>query len=1128
MELTLDLDIIGTIQIEMLAANDTNDCEEDIFEDIQEPGKTLYAGFTHTPAGCAPITVYATNTSSLGLNGQKDSYWWYINDEQIPLESKSANQNFSSINKMNYESGHYFNFTPILKFNNSGLYKLKLVAIDEVGCKDSFVREIFIPGPDIDVNLKQNGICLPVEIELNVLNYKTGQKGYWTMGNGDTVFTNSPFTTYNYLNRPLGGMLPVKYELIDSNGCKTWEEFEVKINGPAITIVSKDAFTCEKSDIELIGHISNKTEGDTYTYDWDLGDGNSSDNIQLKHEYRQPGIYQINLKVTDNFGCFAISSKSITFNPGMLSARIYSDTIGSICPPLVVSFFSQSDNKQGIPIVSYHWDFGDNTFSTHANPRKTYTIPGKYTVTLSVTDQLGCKDVQVLPELILIEGPVGEYKFSPDKGCEPLTVSFSAKSDDHTNTYIWDLGDGNLSEKESHLHTYTYSSTFTPLLILSDTNGCSYTLPPIGDINVYPRPDADFAASGFCLNAPTVFESYSKVSGGFISSTKWYFENDSASIQNSTYSFKSTGLKNVSFIAVTDKGCITTVEKPIRIYGFEPKIIPESNKVCLGEKIKLRNASNSDTLITYLRWKLSDNQIKEGAVIEMEPDAKGWYGVDLYLRDALGCDTSMYFEDIVLVGDTVATIPNDMLHVSVRNNTSMQIKYTKSQEVDFESYMIYNLEKEGSYRLIKEIFNINDTLTATGGINTLHNVYCYTVVQKNICGYVADPEEGKLHCSVELSGQPDTNVSKLYWNPYQGWEEVEKYVIYRENTKSPGNFDSIGMVPGNTFTFHDSSIICYTDHFYRVRAYEKDGYKELSWSDTCRVRPIYFNIVPPPHILVASIPDNQNVEVEWVSLSQTRAPIVQFVVERSTNGDKYLVNEIVPAEEAVYFFDNKKLDVQSHNYYYRVKAIDECKDESVYSDIAKTVLLKSDFNDDYKPVLNWTKYKEWEEGVSHYIIEQKMPDGKFIPVGQSKGPDDTVFIHQNVNSNCTPEYVYRVIAIRNNAHTGSRFKYEYMQSISNHTIVPVISTLYAPTAFTPNGDGLNDEFETKGIYIKEYNLKIFNRWGEKLFESDDCFATWDGTFKGELVPNDVYLYIVEAIGADGVRHVIKNDLTVLR
>jgi len=70
------------------------------------------------------------------------------------------------------------------------------------------------------------------------------------------------------------------------------------------------------------------------------------------------------------------------------------------------------------------------------------------------------------------------------------------------------------------------------------------------------------------------------------------------------------------------------------------------------------------------------------------------------------------------------------------------------------------------------------------------------------------------------------------------------------------------------------------------------------------------------------------------------------------------------------------------------------------------------------------------------------------------------------------------------------------------------ATLYLPRAFTPNNDGLNDYFRAKGIGIVEFHMAIFNRWGEKLFESDDIDQGWDGIYNGRMSPNDAYTYLV--------------------
>ncbi len=69
--------------------------------------------------------------------------------------------------------------------------------------------------------------------------------------------------------------------------------------------------------------------------------------------------------------------------------------------------------------------------------------------------------------------------------------------------------------------------------------------------------------------------------------------------------------------------------------------------------------------------------------------------------------------------------------------------------------------------------------------------------------------------------------------------------------------------------------------------------------------------------------------------------------------------------------------------------------------------------------------------------------------------------------------------------------------------------LYFPNAFTPNRDGLNERFAPVGNLVETYQLRIFNRWGELIFESNDIALGWDGTYKGNTVPDGVYVYVIE-------------------
>lgn len=85
-----------------------------------------------------------------------------------------------------------------------------------------------------------------------------------------------------------------------------------------------------------------------------------------------------------------------------------------------------------------------------------------------------------------------------------------------------------------------------------------------------------------------------------------------------------------------------------------------------------------------------------------------------------------------------------------------------------------------------------------------------------------------------------------------------------------------------------------------------------------------------------------------------------------------------------------------------------------------------------------------------------------------------------------------------------------------YTLINGPVLLYIPNAFTPNNDGINDVFRVTGSSIERFEIVIFNRWGEKVFESDDLNRVWDGSHVGGsyYVPNDIYQYLVKVKGFD--------------
>lgn len=88
--------------------------------------------------------------------------------------------------------------------------------------------------------------------------------------------------------------------------------------------------------------------------------------------------------------------------------------------------------------------------------------------------------------------------------------------------------------------------------------------------------------------------------------------------------------------------------------------------------------------------------------------------------------------------------------------------------------------------------------------------------------------------------------------------------------------------------------------------------------------------------------------------------------------------------------------------------------------------------------------------------------------------------------------------------------------------------VYPPNAFTPNGDGENDTFVVKGTGINSYNIKIFSRWGELIFESDDINDSWDGTYNGSPVSTGTYAYKIVYQSMINIDYAIQGSVTVIR
>ena len=116
----------------------------------------------------------------------------------------------------------------------------------------------------------------------------------------------------------------------------------------------------------------------------------------------------------------------------------------------------------------------------------------------------------------------------------------------------------------------------------------------------------------------------------------------------------------------------------------------------------------------------------------------------------------------------------------------------------------------------------------------------------------------------------------------------------------------------------------------------------------------------------------------------------------------------------------------------------------------------------------------WKNGVNRYVVEKFNEQGQLLFTVNAGTATTYVDNTQDLSNQIA---VYRITAVANQAGIVS--------SVSNTFTIIKEPNLFYPTAFTPNGDGLNDIFNVFGQFIITFEMRIFNRWGEMMYVTDD-------------------------------------------
>ncbi len=198
---------------------------------------------------------------------------------------------------------------------------------------------------------------------------------------------------------------------------------------------------------------------------------------------------------------------------------------------------------------------------------------------------------------------------------------------------------------------------------------------------------------------------------------------------------------------------------------------------------------------------------------------------------------------------------------------------------------------------------------------------------------------------------------------------------------------------------------------------------------------------------------------------------------------------------------------------YSVAGIDSCGKFSAIGRLAKPILLQGQIIGNNEGAnLQFSPYRQWQSNNITYKL-QKLINNSWQVINSTNaniGYIDEQFLNLNQLESC-----YRVYAFDNNN--------PFLITYSNEICIPYLPTIFIPNSFSPNDDGVNDVLDITGFGISNYQIVVYNRWGELVFWGDDK-QSWNG----QQAADGVYLIRVEYTTNSGLHLRHRGTVTLLK
>ncbi len=1063
-------------------------------------------------------------------------------------------------------------FTLKLPFQNPGIPRVKqakfdfqLIATTSAGCSDTLRLNqlVEIHEPDVYISVDSSEGCAPITVTFDDSTSSKEPVTNWVWDFRRSPFPNDTahgpgpktitFTQY--------GSYWVHLEITNQKGCRTADSILIKAGAKAFPQLSYTVDSLCQFDTATIFNNTIDTIGFNYGYAWSDGYGFGSNANQVVYKaLNDTGWIDL------TFSAWHLGCTSLVQIPNIHYVKGPIVSIGSLvnCDnPRQVKFIL----GDSIGIQRWKWSFGDgNVDSTNLNPIHSYSLPNTYSYSLTAyNDSTGCEvflsdaiDITALEAIINVSDSI----FCPVK---TIAVIGDSSKGVFGNRYQWDMGNGfqaffrsTVTGQES---TYRVPGTYTIRLIVPDKNNCVDTA--YQTIEVYELdPQISINPPAICEAGEVRFEDNTNYRFGL--AKRYWIQNgvnlDSAKVFTDSLIFIDSLIGNTSQLQIQQGGFNSYVEDslgcgrstfhPVEVRKLQLGPLLTDSGLCEGEVFGGRDTI-ANAFFTHI-WDYGDGTRDTNFQFSSKLfTAPGTYQVSLTVIDTAGCtasDTiSVSMEHISDEGFTVDRRDSTCypLEVYFSDSSTANNVVNRSWIFGDGSEPVNTIQKDSIRKIygFPGVFDVKLVITTQNGCKDSVRYDRYINVGGPYAAYRVFPDSACVGDSINFILDSLSNVGTIDWDFGDGLFAAGGQVgdTIKHAYSFTGSFNSIMLYSdsiGTCTQFIDSNIVInqvnsrisiIPDSIGCVpleRRFEDDIKQATEWTwlfgDEGLGSDSATNFVflrPDTHEILLAVFD-ETTGCRDTSRSQIIAkprPVPEIrIPEFLCRGDSlqalgsggvlYLWKSNAafshPDSAITWFFPDS-----SETLSLTVTDSNNCTDST-----------SADLRVVQRPGI------QASEDTSIIIGEELM----LIMV--SDQPGEIIWKPEELFDcpNC-PNPILKPLKDTTVCVSLTDFDGCFTVDTCIRIGVEGKFSLDLPETFTPNGDGNNDLLYIRGWGIQELlEWKIFNRWGELVFETTDLQEGWDGRHKGEAQNMETFSYTVRILNYAGEEMQKAGFVTLIR